>query len=344
MRAPVLTAALLFLLAGCGASDIATTPAGPGGVGRAGTGGSAAGTTGSGGAGAAGAAGAGGASGPTTVRITNFNVRNLFNDKIDSGKVLDEAGSTPTTAAYQQKLAATAGVIAATTPDLVALQEVENMPTLGDLADRPELGDAFPYRVLIDGNDPRGIDVALLSRFPIQKQLSHKDDLFTGSTSNGKQYKYARDLLEVHLSIGATRLVVLVAHFKAKLDDDPAKRLAEAEHSRAIADALAAGDPALAVIILGDFNDFPGSPPLNAIEGVLPARFDSSTVGLAPADRWSTEFNKQKLLHDDQRTNPALTALLVPGSAKILHDDELATQAQKDTSDHAPVSASYVLP
>ena len=39
----------------------------------------------------------------------------------------------------------------------------------------------YPHVMVIDGNDDRGIDVGLVSRFPIATMRSHVDDLVAGT-------------------------------------------------------------------------------------------------------------------------------------------------------------------
>lgn len=68
----------------------------------------------------------------------------------------------------------TAAQILELNADLLCMQEVENLPTLK--AFRSEyLADAgYTHALVIDGNDPRGIDVAVLSRWPIVHVRSHQ--------------------------------------------------------------------------------------------------------------------------------------------------------------------------
>ncbi|MCC6646471.1 MAG: endonuclease/exonuclease/phosphatase family protein [Polyangiaceae bacterium] len=344
----LLPSLLSLALVACGSSDDAPgrTPGVTTGAGGAAGAAGATGGAGDAGAGAGGGAGLGGRAGGAPVvptRIATFNTENLFNDKIDGEPwVQGEADSTPTPAQYQTKLASVAKILALTKADVIALQEVENQAVLDALAARPELGKSFPTRVLVPGNDPRGIDVALLSIYPTVEVISHKDELFTGSTSMGETYKFSRDCLEVHLAVDGVRLALLVSHFKAKTSDNPAKRLAEAQRTRAIADGVMAKYPNAAVIILGDFNDFPGSPPVDALQGAAPALFSSSALTLPPGDAWTASYNGQARLHDDHRVNPLLDAARVPGSVVILHDAMLPKELA-GTSDHAPVAATYEL-
>jgi hypothetical protein len=55
------------------------------------------------------------------------------------------------------------------------------------------------------------------------------------------------------------------AHFKAKSGDDPPRRLAEAQASSRIVNEVALRLPDAVVLLGGDLNDTPGSPPLDAL-------------------------------------------------------------------------------
>ena len=50
-------------------------------------------------------------------------------------------------------------------PDILCFQEVENIQAIRILNQR-YLGETYGYSLLIDGYDPRNIDVGVLSRFP----------------------------------------------------------------------------------------------------------------------------------------------------------------------------------
>src|SRR5690606_20707437 len=137
---------------------------------------------------------------------------------------------------------------------------------------------------------------------------------------------------------------LLGVHFKAKSNDDPDKRLAEAQHTRLIADSLVAEYPDAALVILGDFNDFPGSPPIDALDDSDAGRFISAARQLPASDAWSVDgfSGSGVVLHDDLIVNPLLGGYYVNGSADIIHDDEISA-GLADLSDHAPVAASYLI-
>src|SRR5438477_51931 len=73
--------------------------------------------------------------------------------------------------------------------DFQMLCEIENRPSLVQFHDailKPILlatgRTGFPYILLIDGNDPRGIDVAIMSRHPIFDLSTHVFDIPTATT------------------------------------------------------------------------------------------------------------------------------------------------------------------
>ena len=275
------------------------------------------------------------------LRVATFNAHNFFNDKLDSN--LDNPADELVLSAdeYEAKLKGVADVLAQLQADIVYLQEVENDAVLTDLIARPELKDlAYQAHAVSDG-DPRGIRIGVISTIPFNKVVSHGDDVFN---TDGKVvvphgetvYSYSRDCLEVHVSVGRP-VVLLGIHFKAKTDDDPAKRLAEARRTRGIADGYVGVSP---VVILGDFNDTSGSEPVKAIIGSGDNAFTSAMAELPATERWTVSFTDQEIF-DDQFSDPAMSALRDSSSVTVIHKDGLGTSAVSAVSDHAPVAVTY---
>ena len=175
-----------------------------------------------------------------------------------------------------------------------------------------------------------------MSTVPIVKTVSHKDDSFTVVGTQGPFYYYSRDCLEVHLEYNGRAIVLLGVHFNAKINDDPDHRLAEAQRTRAIAEAIVADAPDTAVIILGDFNDEPGSLPYDWTVGYNPPTYTNACDYVTAADRWTYLYYTTKQLVDQQMSNPTMAALLDTDSVAIWHTDDV-----DDASDHAPVIATY---
>lgn len=278
-----------------------------------------------------------------SIRIANYNAKNFFNDVVDGEtQELQEAEATdmPTTAAYQKKLGDVADVLSGLDADVVVLQEVENEAVLNDLVKQPALvgaGKTYKAISIVQGNDPRGIDVGVISRFPLTEVVSHKADKI-GFENQG----FSRDCVEVHLDFNSRELILLGIHFRSQIDSDSAnadaKRLAEAVYTRKIADTLALTSPRAGILILGDFNDYPGQAPMKAIAGSDPkTAFTSAVLQLPEPEQYTVTFAASgKRIYDDQWANPIMTGFRDAASVTLVRD-------RTDVSDHSPVAVTYVV-
>jgi endonuclease/exonuclease/phosphatase family metal-dependent hydrolase len=189
----------------------------------------------------------------------------------------------------EAKLARVGAVLRALDADVVALQEVENLELLRRLARGPLAGLGYDA-ALVEGFDPRGIDVGILSRLPVLRWVSHLDDRAAGGAP-----LFARDLAEVHLDAGAAELVLVAAHLVSRLDpaNDPRRR-AQAARARAVVDALALGPAAPLVVLAGDLNDLDDSPALAPLlaDGGL---FDLGAAAAADGWTWSGGGRRERI-------------------------------------------------
>jgi uncharacterized protein len=151
-------------------------------------------------------------------------------------------------------------------------------------------------------------------------------------------------------------LFVVGVHFNSKGGDDPlfgrrqppvvaseTQRLAQAQVVRDFVDALLAEDPEAKVIVLGDFNDFAFSPPVDRLRtGATPGADLAVLIEqLAPEERYSYVFEGNSQAPDQMLVSPALADVLVPGSYDVVHvNAEFADQA----SDHDPQVARFLVP
>jgi endonuclease/exonuclease/phosphatase family metal-dependent hydrolase len=172
----------------------------------------------------------------------------------------------------------TGKVIKAMDADILCLVEVEGMDVLRAFNSQVLGSKKFKQYVMIDSpNDPRGIDVACLTRGRVTGLRTHVFD-------DGEKFKpvFSRDCLEVAIEVaGLDRPVfVLCNHFKSqsgKTDDErvrsAAKRL---DQSATVAKILASYDLETAyVVVLGDLNEDSSNPfkslePLFTVPGLLP--------------------------------------------------------------------------
>ena len=133
------------------------------------------------------------------------------------------------------------------------------------MASKLGIPERYPHIMLIDGNDPRGIDVGLATGpgFPIGKMRSHVDEMKAGKSV------FSRDCPEFEITTPAGNTVlVLVNHFKSKFGGDTpsskAKRKGQAEAvARYYQARLAEGFEN--IVVMGDLNDTPDSNPLKPL-------------------------------------------------------------------------------
>lgn len=194
------------------------------------------------------------------VLVATQNLRRLFDDVDDGGQVL-----TPAQYELRRTKLARQIVDVLHVPDVLAVQEVENHSVLSALAaDVAALSGRPPYRPLVmEGNDPGGIDVGFLVR-PDWKVLSARQLL--AHLRLGGRPLFDRPPLHLVLQDDAGRQLELVnVHLKSlKGSEHPGKKQAIAGKRRQQALALAAWwrqqvshRPQATLLMLGDFNATP---------------------------------------------------------------------------------------
>jgi len=160
--------------------------------------------------------------------------------------------------------------------DVLAVQEVEDLDTLIEF-NREYLGRrAYRYCVLVEGNDPRLIDVGVLSRLPIGGVTSWKHAVHP---SDPTRYIFGRDLLEIEIlnSSRSRRLFKifnnhLKSHFVGPgMERAVGRQLNNQRRTRQaekVAEILKARTrPNSSFIVLGDMNDPPSSSCLQPFVG-----------------------------------------------------------------------------
>jgi endonuclease/exonuclease/phosphatase family metal-dependent hydrolase len=225
-------------------------------------------------------------------------------------------------------------------PDVVALQEVENLAILQRLADE-HLAAAGYEPVLIEGDDERGIDVAFLTRLPLAGEpVLHRIE-FEGI--DDAREADTRGILEATFRLpDGSLLTGFAVHFPAPFHPT-SMRIDAYERLNALAAALPADRPAFAA---GDFN----TTSAEDREQDMLARYVRPTWTVAhevgcdgcrgtsyypPAGEWS--FLDMLLWHPAEGRGAGATWRLVPGSVTIAN----ATPAQV-AADGTP--ARFALP
>jgi endonuclease/exonuclease/phosphatase family metal-dependent hydrolase len=257
--------------------------------------------------------------GQGTIRVGTYNVENLF-DNVDDPHRADDPGPP------RERLEALATVIKALDCDILALQEVENVAILHEF-NAFYLDNLYIEEVLVEGNDPRGIDVAVLSKLTLINVISFRERSIPLPEGEGAIH-FSRDLLAVQWrGRKGGKWTLLTTHLKAGArGDDSVYRTVQAEaiaricREEAFVSVLGPG----LTILAGDLNAEPWAEELRALSGVpfsdpardLPYRF--------------THVSGKVL--DYVLLSPDADARYVVGSARIYRDPPA-----RKASDHFPV-------
>jgi endonuclease/exonuclease/phosphatase family metal-dependent hydrolase len=282
------------------------------------------------------------------VKLGTYNVNNFF-DRFDNPYNYgdDHWGARTTKPKSLHDIFNLAQRLREDAPDILGLQEVENKGTLYEF-NIAHLGDHFKDIVVIESNDPRGIQIGLASRLPLGQVVSYQFLRDFGDPRKGKIF--SRDLLEVEILDPETYvpvLTVFVTHLKSKFTDPSLKgkekeaAQQQATHNRtrqamAISQIIKRRFPNPLTglyVIMGDFNDTPNSaalapllrdPELNLFDVLSP---------LPEGQRWTHYWSEKKESSqlDYILLSPAMRRRMVAGSAHVVQ------RGNSTGSDHRPV-------
>jgi endonuclease/exonuclease/phosphatase family metal-dependent hydrolase len=236
---------------------------------------------------------------PGTLRLCTYNVENLFDDKDDpalSGRYEDAKAAKPEAARR-----AAAEAIRRVDADVLALEEIESRDALLWFRDQFLAGMGYDHVVSLDAGDERGIEQAVLSRYPLTdigqwvgQELGgvHPDKFGRDANEHaGEKIKFHRSPLRVTVEAprlaaegkpageGKTYLLTLfVVHFKSG-GGGGYWREAEARGVAARVADFQREHAGANVVVLGDFNSQLSEPPLAAL-----TRADGSAGDRAPVE------------------------------------------------------------
>lgn len=267
-----------------------------------------------------------------TITVATYNILNLFDD-VDDPYRADE-GTPAKPKAQMERVARTIRELNA---DVIGLQEVETREYLQRFVDA-YLADMGYQVVLFEGNDPRGIDVALLSRLPVGEVRSHRHVSFPGP--QGSPMRFKRDVLAVEiLPPAADPFEVWVLHLQSNYEGreyaEPV-RLAEARQVRAMLEARFKSDSNARILVMGDFNDTFESAGVQAIVGAGAHIMKSFADELPTEQRITYNKDPYRSMIDFILFSPTAAQRFVPGSFRII-----AGSTESTGSDHNPVAVTF---
>lgn len=281
------------------------------------------------------------------VTVASFNIENFFDDEKNSPNVEKETVYPKDYFQARLKKASIAIRNVLSMPDVLGVEEVENLITLKKLAAKinaDAVADGLPdpkYEAYLEeGNDVRGIDSGFLVRSSKvkvieTKQLAKDGTLNFGDRKDDKLYDRPPYLIRVEVrdpSSGQTlALTVIVNHFKSYLGiDDPnsservrKKRQQEADWLANFVLARQKADANEAIVICGDLNSFQFNDGYNDLVGTLKGKPNpnvlapsaiSTSTGLADLVDFIDTSSQYSYVHDGSAQ--VLDHILVNGPLK----------------------------
>lgn len=300
------------------------------------------------------------------IRIATYNLLNLFDDIDDpaySGNEEDIDDAKP-----ENEREALGDAIRRLDADILALQEIESESALAEFRDRHLADLGYDHLVSIDTGDPRGIECAVLSRFPLSNVQTwaglelggtHPDQW--GNAENfyaGEPITFKRSPLRVDVTVPALTgegggegtsgsaaepyvLTLFVLHNKS---GGPGGYWREAESAKIVEliEEARAADASANIIVLGDLN-------AQTEEQSVQTLLDAGLTELLPVDqdRWAATMSHESGRRIDHILVSAPAMLeVVPDSAFILGTPTRAPGSNWRTtpapagfaSDHLPVA------
>lgn len=257
----------------------------------------------------------------TTLKIASYNVENLF-DMIYNGTEYEEY--TPhqhnwTTVNMNKKMVNIADVICDINADIIGLQEVENENTLKLLQKTLRSVGCFYKYATITHKKESAIQVALLSKIPIQ----NSNEIIV---NRSRAY---RNILEVKMMIDGNPLFIYVNHWNSKRSAESRRILCAQALKKRLVNLSSDSE----YLLLGDFNsdyneyqkmekkhnDTEGKTGINnllqtTINGEMVEKRNMKTKGFKHYNLWLELPSFQRWSHNYFGSKQGLDAILLPST------------------------------
>lgn len=215
---------------------------------------------------------------PALYTLAFYNLENLF-DTIDDKQILDDdftpdgfkKWSSNRYSKKLHKLGKTISRVGTTAtqkaPVLLGVAEVENRKVLKDLLKTRHLENVGYQFVHYNSPDERGIDTALIyctNHFELMDSRPIPLDIKNGDGSTD----HTRDILHVKGMLNGELMHIFVNHWpsrRAGVEETESKRIQAASRLLKEMNLIRVDDPRANFIVMGDFNDGPGSASIRKI-------------------------------------------------------------------------------
>ncbi|MDX2116190.1 MAG: endonuclease/exonuclease/phosphatase family protein [Planctomycetota bacterium] len=291
---------------------------------------------------------------PAAIRLATYNVENLFDTRDDpalSGDLEDLDDAKP---AEQRR--AVAQAIRRIDADVIALQEIESFDALIEFRDNELKGLGYDHVVSIDAGDARGIENAVISRFPLKDpkvwlnmplQGEHPEML--GSRKNpefGSPFDFRRSPLRVTVEVPprdaspAYELTLFVVHHKSG-GGYSYWRDAEAVKVVQLVQQHLSENPGANLAVLGDFNCEAHDPTIQTYRdaGLFNIFDDRDSVDTTTLTHASERAIDMILVSPGLKPEIVMNSRFVLSTAQLRADEDWRTAPKPAgyASDHLPV-------
>jgi endonuclease/exonuclease/phosphatase family metal-dependent hydrolase len=270
-----------------------------------------------------------------TLTVVSYNVENLFDAQLDGTEYHE---FTPAAGWDERdvtrRLQGLGGAIGriSPAPEILVLTEVETRDLLDRLLDEFVVDLPLRYRVFARaGGGATGVAVA--SAFPVvtvRTLLARADSV-----------PPLRPILEVHIRLPETDLVVFANHWKSKRGSAPATeplRRASARLLSSRINTLLAGNPSLPILVCGDLNEQPR-------EGELVNHsYETALITADALDRWRTSPHAAPDWYVASEARPHRSHLVIESERELItsRTETLGTPVLFNPWDSAETRGSYV--
>lgn len=283
------------------------------------------------------------------VTVMSYNVENMF-DVFDDPYTGDES----TDVKRRDEIYAIAQAIAKADADVIVFQELENEHLLDAMVKTFLADQGYDYIAAQRTNSTRGINLGVVSRYPIKRLASYRYMTLTHPDAPEQTWRFARDAMHITLDIAGEALHVFNLHLKSNSsranDKNSMKwRSAEVLGVKSIVRELLNERPDVNVLVMGDCNSNietrPEQPrPWPATQLMRAPEADGSKLLIDVFDGMA--YNERVTIMGDDRyppavfdyiyASPALAKKLVKNSPAVIRDEALTAG-----SDHLPVTAAF---
>lgn len=223
-------------------------------------------------------------------------------------------------------------------PDILGLQEVEDLYALNRFRKKFLERESYPYRIVVKSSN-RCSNVGLLSEFPLVKVFTYRGAKFNRSANASiDQGWFTHPPLEACVQITPKiQMRLFVTHFKAHRDQESfLQRIAESlQISKIVREHLKSNLNGLLAVI-GDCNCTPDYPPVRLLR-----RAPTYLMDPLACEGKGNEPTYRSTRYDYILFSLSLMEYVVPGSAKVIHFNKKGLSSEQDPHDPVVVKLKF---